>query len=187
MNQLPLPERLAGTAQEYLTLWRADSAWTALNAAALVHLHRWPALIGITTIDRLDMAADARPLLVEAARMLAINASACLNAGQDLAAALPVPVPVAEALYALMAQVTVLRAITGRTGAGIIQHTPAHALPYQPGCLTHEVYNAAWGQPPARYWLSHSTFTDRQHQLARRYAQIGLTAGGHAHTFTQTS
>ncbi|WP_405589684.1 hypothetical protein [Streptomyces sp. NBC_01190] len=187
MNQLPSVERLAGTAQECLTLWKADSAWPTLTAAALVHLHRWSALVGITTIDRLDLATDARPLLVEAGRVLAINASAGLTSGQDLAASLPVPGPVAEAVYALMAQVTELRGITGRSGVRIIHHTPDHALPYEPGCLTHQVYNATWGPPPERYWLSHQTFTARQRELREQYAEIGLTLHGHRHTFSRTA
>lgn len=179
----PMADRLADDARRCLTEWRADRCWEPLQAAALAHLRRWPSMTGLPVIDRLDLDSDTEPLLEEAGRALAIKAAAYINAGDALPAMLPVAAPVEEALHALIAQVAMLRAITDRAGVRIVQHTPAAPLAYHSGCLTHDSYTAAWGEPPARYWLDHDTVTTRQYYLARLYTRVGLAADGHALDF----
>lgn len=179
----PTPDRLADEASQCLTEWKADASWQDLRERALAHLTRWPALLGAPVIACLDLARDGGPLLEQAARAMAIKAAGHILAGTDLPAMLPVAVPVEEAVNAFTAQVDLLRGITDRTGVRLVQHTPAEVLPYRAGCLTHDAYTAAWGEPPARYWLDHDTVTARQQHLLGLYTSAGLRPGSHAITF----
>lgn len=177
---LPLAEELAGHAGQILPQWTADAQWAELTAAARLHLIRWTTMTGTQVIDRLDLASDAGPLLDEAARALAMSAAAVQHRGPDLAHQLAFPWPVQEAIDALLVQADLLRAVTARSGARPAARTPVHVLDYHHACLTHDVYTAAWGEPPARYWLSSTIVAARRTELLRRFASIGVRLGeGH--------
>lgn len=182
MNQ-PTADRLADEAAQCLAEWKADASWQDLRDRALTHLTRWPTLLGTPVISCLDLTRDGGPLLEQAARALAIKAAGHILAGRDLPAMLPIAVPVEEAVNAFTAQVDLLRTITDRAGVRLVQHTPTEVLPYRAGCLTHDAYTAAWGEPPARYWLDHDTVTARQEHLLGLYSSAGLTPGSHTITF----
>lgn len=178
----PTADRLADQAHHFQTQWKSDASWTALQNHALSHLTRWPGLLGATVVERLDLARDGAPLLEEAARALAIKAAANALADDDLPGALPVAIPVEEAVHALTAHRDLLWRITHRTGIRLIQLTHTTALAYRPGCLTYDTYCAAWGEPPARYWLDHDTA--RQYHLLRLYTATDLKPGSHNITFS---
>lgn len=185
MSPVPsLIDHLAGRAHEILVEWAADEWWPVLQDAAGAHLVRFASATGLPVIAALDFASDTGPLLAEGARALAVNAAAVLHRGADLAGQLPVATPVEEATHALTAQVDLLRGITDRSGVRIVARTPVRPLEYRRGCLTHDVYDAAWGTPPARYWLAHDVVAARRRELERRYRSVGLRPGdGHRITF----
>ncbi|MEE4543959.1 hypothetical protein V2S66_18520 [Streptomyces sp. V4-01] len=172
-----MAERLADDTHQTLTEWKNDGSWAAWLEHGGIHLARWPALLGANLVEGLHQSRDGAGLLEEAARALAIKAAAYIHGSNDRPDLLPVAVPVDEAVHALTVQSDLLRAICDRAGVRILHRTPAQPLPYRPGCLAHDAYTAAWGTPPARYWLDHTTALARSHRLTRLYAHIGITAG----------
>jgi hypothetical protein len=65
----------------------------------------------------------------------------------------------------------------------LVLHTSTNVLPYRAGCLTYDAYTAAWGEPPARYWLDDATVAARQEHLRSLYTSATLTPGKHNITF----
>lgn len=175
---------LADEAHQCLALWKADESWRALQKHALLHLSRWPGLLGAAAVEQLDLSHDGAPLLEEGARALAIKTAAYVLAADDLPGMLPVAVPVEEAVHALTCQVDLLRGITDRAGVRVVQRTHTAPLAYHRGCLTYDTYCQAWGQPPTRYWLDHDTATARQEHLLRLYTATDLNPSSHNITFT---
>jgi hypothetical protein len=180
----PTIDDLAGEARDVLMYWQRDLIWYALKNSAQSHLRRWPSLTGIMLIDQLDLDQDAAPLLESAARVLSIRAAAYALGSDDPPELLPAPVPVDEAVHALTMQIGLLRGIAER-GDVCVPSSSLSPLRYDTGCLTHQIYQAAWGEPPARLWLDRPTIIARRLHLNRLYAAIGITlpAGRHSIDF----
>lgn len=56
--------------------------------------------------------------------------------------------------------------------------------PYRTGEFTHKAYTAAWGDPPARYWLDADEHTRRVGVVTELLDSVGLHDRGRRHTLT---
>ncbi|MYU08148.1 hypothetical protein GTY81_30610 [Streptomyces sp. SID8366] len=83
--------------------------------------------------------------------------------------------------HAMLAQAQLFARIAARCGVGIIHQTDQEHTDYRSGGYTHDCYRAAWGEPPARYWLDHEEVVRRRGVLAALYASIGMGSSGREH------
>lgn len=143
----------------------------------------WTCPRGVMTIDELDLAVDAEPLLNEAVRVLALKAAVYELTGDETLAELPVSRPVDEVLHAVLAQRTLTERMANRAGVQIVHMTDTERdeAPYETGDYTHQAYTAAWGAPPARYWLTADDHTARLRIIEDRLSRIGLHDLGQRH------
>lgn len=175
---------IATSAAQILDLWKNDPAFPAFLVGLLGYSDEWADLPGLPTVARWDPARDTGPLITEALRVLAIECAMYLSSRDELAARVPIPVPVNEMLLALLAQIQLFSAIVGRTGWRVIHHPGPKPLDYTEGCVTHAYYTAAWGTPPERYWLDHTEAERRRRYLDGLPRQEGTVLGrGHSITF----
>ncbi|MYU28686.1 hypothetical protein CFC35_23330 [Streptomyces sp. FBKL.4005] len=86
--------------------------------------------------------------------------------------------------HAMLAQAQLLTAIAARVGAVVIHQTDQEHTDYRAGGYTHDCYRAAWGEPPARYWLDHEEVVRRRGHLASLYESIGMGRSGREHSIT---
>ncbi|QDQ12448.1 hypothetical protein [Streptomyces spectabilis] len=181
---LPSAERTAERAREILTAVEADPEFAAFKAASLRYDEDWTCFSGGPVISKYDQADDAAPLFVEGLRALCLKAAVYEATGDERAAEIPVAVPVDEMTHAMIAQPQILARITARVGAQIIHQTDQEHTDWTRDDYTHKAYRAAWGEPPARYWITHDEVTRRLGILRAKYEEAGFRRMGLAHDMT---
>lgn len=184
MNTLPHAERTAERAREMLTAIEADPEFVAFRAASLRYDEDWTCFTGGPVISEYDQADDAAPLFIEGLRALCLKAAVFEATGDERAAEIPVAVPVDEMTHAMIAQPQILARITARVGAQIIHQTDQEHTDWTRDDYTHQAYRAAWGEPPARYWLTHAEVARRLGILRGKYEAADFRRMGLAHSIT---
>lgn len=182
-STLPTPAITAARAKAILSAVMADPEFPAFEAASLKYDKDWTCYTGSPVIIRYDQTTDAAPLFAEGLRALAIKAAVYEATGDERAAEIPVAVPVDEMTHAMIAQPQLLARIAARVGVPIIHQTDQEHTDWRTGDYTHEAYVAAWGEPPARYWIDHDEVTRRLAILGEKYEAMGFLNMGQAHTF----
>ncbi|MDX3853807.1 hypothetical protein [Streptomyces sp. AK02-01A] len=86
--------------------------------------------------------------------------------------------------HAMIAQPQILARITARVGAQIIHQTDQEHTDWTRDDYTHQAYRAAWGEPPARYWITHAEVARRLAILRGKYEAAGFRRMGLAHSIT---
>lgn len=182
MSSSPSVSSVAEAALQIVTRLESHPKFAEFKAASLTYSDEWQCFTGFPVISRWSLEADTPPLFHEGLRALALKAAVWAATGDDLAAEIPIAVPVDEMTHAMIAQSQLLRAITDRTGVRIVHQTDHEDTNYGPDTITHAYYTAAWGEPPARYWLDHHEVTARREHLAGLYEQIGMGRSGRQHS-----
>ncbi|MEV7413298.1 hypothetical protein AB0O04_36435 [Streptomyces althioticus] len=103
--------------------------------------------------------------------------------GDEVAAELPVSVPVDVSVHALTAQFTALSRVQQRTGRLFVHSTVnEHVVgtPWDVGDYTQQAYEAAFGPVDERYWIGAAEAEQRRRVLDERYESIGITERGMA-------
>jgi hypothetical protein len=89
----------------------------------------WDDFYGGPLISTYSVERDTEPLLADALRVLALKSAVYEMTGDEVAAELPLPVPVDVTCHALLAQFTVLSRVQQRTGHLFVHSTVhEHAL-----------------------------------------------------------
>ncbi|CUW29726.1 hypothetical protein [Streptomyces reticuli] len=186
MSQVEMPtvDAVAGVAARILDTIKEDPEFALFRAASLEYSEDWQCFTGFPVIDRWTLEADAEPLFEEGLRALALKAAVYEATGDDQAAEIAIAVPVDEMTHAMLAQAQLLTAIAARVGAVVIHQTDQEHTDYRAGGYTHDCYRAAWGEPPARYWLDHEEVVRRRGHLASLYESIGMGRSGREHSIT---
>ncbi|MYR19639.1 hypothetical protein [Streptomyces sp. SID6137] len=184
MNTLPHAERTAERAREILAAVEADPEFSAFKAASLRYDEDWTCFSGGPVISEYDQADDAAPLFIEGLRALCLKAAVFEATGDERAAEIPVAVPVDEMTHAMIAQPQILARITARVGVQIIHQTDQEHTDWTREDYTHQAYRAAWGEPPARYWITHAEVARRLGILRAKYEAAGFRRMGLAHSIT---
>ncbi|MGW6317633.1 hypothetical protein [Streptomyces sp. NPDC055099] len=112
---------------------------------------------------------------------MALKSAVYEMTGDELAAELPVPVPLDVTTHALCAQFTALSRIQERTGIRFVHSTVNEQLndtPWRIGDYTHQAYRAAFGPVNVRYWIDAQVAEQRREILDAKYASIGVTDRG---------
>ncbi|MEU9792863.1 hypothetical protein AB0E27_19935 [Streptomyces sparsogenes] len=180
--QMPSAELVAEGAVQILALVQADPEFDAFRAASLAYSDDWQCFTGFPVIAEWQLKIDATPLFEEGLRALALKAAVHALTGDDQAAEIPIAVPVDEMTHAMLAQAQLLQRITARHGVQIIHQTDQEHTDYTADSYTARCYRAAWGEPPARYWLDHDEVTRRRRHLASLYESIGMGRSGREHS-----
>jgi len=183
MTQLEMPavDAVANAARRIRDSIASDPQFPQFRAASLEYSEDWQCFTGFPVIDRWNLEADAEPLFEEGLRALALKAAVYEATRDDQAAEIAIAVPVDEMTHAMLAQAQLLHAIADRVGAVIIHQTDQEHTDYRAGGYTHDCYRAAWGEPPARYWLDHVEVLRRRSVLAGLYESIGMGRSGREH------
>jgi hypothetical protein len=170
-------------AAEILAGIEAHPAYERLTCSSMRYTDCWATFTGYPVVSNWDLATDARPLLVEALRVLALKAAVFeLTGGDEPAAELPVPGPVDEMVHAVLAQFTVMTRIQADLGVSFPHATEHETFTYTRGCLTDDLYAAAgWGAQPLRYWLEADEVNRRLAILGKHYADAGIFGHGRSH------
>ncbi|MFF1284337.1 hypothetical protein ACFVY4_26795 [Streptomyces sp. NPDC058299] len=184
MSQVKMPavDAVAGAAKRILDSIKNDPEFGAFRAASLEYSEDWQCFTGFPVVARWNLEADAAPLFEEGLRALALKAAVYEATGDDQAAEVAIAVPVDEMTHAMLAQAQLFARIAARCGVGIIHQTDQEHTDYRAGGYTHDCYRAAWGEPPARYWLDHEEVVRRRGVLAERYESIGMGRSGREHS-----
>ncbi|MFF2654304.1 hypothetical protein [Streptomyces sp. NPDC058045] len=129
-----------------------------------------------------DVTRDARPLLETALKVMALKTAVYeATGGDELAAELPVPVPVDVTIHALTAQFTALSRVQERTGHPFVHSTVNERInnaPWTHGDYTHQAYRQAFGPVNERYWIPAAEAERRRRYLDGLYESIGVTDRG---------
>ncbi|KUN32575.1 hypothetical protein AQJ11_03350 [Streptomyces corchorusii] len=182
--EMPAVDAVAGAAREILDTIKSDREFPAFRAASLEYSEDWQCFTGFPVVERWNLEADSAPLFEEGLRALALKAAVWGATGDDQAAEIPIAVPVDEMTHAMLAQSQLLARIAARSGVSIIHQTDQEHTDYRAGGYTHDCYRAAWGEPPARYWLDHEEVVRRRDVLAGLYQSIGMGRSGREHGIT---
>lgn len=177
----PAPEAVAERAQDIRAAWLADEEMTTVLKGCAQYGSDWDDFYGGPLISTYSVERDAAALLQDAVRVMALKTAVYEMTGDELAAELPVPVPVDVTCHALCAQITALSRIQARTGhlfvhSTVNEHT--NATPWRLGDYTHQAYRAAYGAVDERYWIDADEAERRREVLDERYASIGITDRG---------
>ncbi|MGW6900758.1 hypothetical protein ACWGF2_29795 [Streptomyces sp. NPDC054919] len=178
---LPAVESVAERAKEMLTAVSADGEFPAFVAASLKYDEDWTCYSGTPIISKYNQTTDAAPLFTEGLRALCLKAAVFEMTGDENTAEIPIPIPVDEMTHAMIAQPQLLARITARVGVQIIHQTNQEHTDWRAGDYTAHAYTAAWGAPPARYWIDHEEATRRLGILRDKYAAAGFLNMGQAH------
>ncbi|MGW4883344.1 hypothetical protein [Streptomyces murinus] len=186
MSQVKMPavEAVVGAAKRILDSIKNDPEFGAFRAASLEYSEDWQCFTGFPVVAHWSLEADAEPLFEEGLRALALKAAVYDATSDDQAAEIAIAVPVDEMTHAMLAQAQLLTRIAARVGAVIIHQTDQEHTDYRVGGYTHDCYRAAWGEPPARYWLDHEEVVRRRDVLAGLYASIGMGGSGREHSIS---
>ncbi|MFJ5779750.1 hypothetical protein [Streptomyces sp. NPDC093094] len=180
--ELPAVDDVARAATRVLDSIKSDPEFSAFRAASLEYSEDWQCFTGFPIVAQWNLEVDAEPLFEEGLRALALKAAVYEATNDDQAAEIAIAVPVDEMTHAMLAQAQLLTRIAARVGAHIIHQTDQEHTDYRIGGYTHDCYRAAWGEPPARYWLDHNEVTRRRGVLAGLYQMIGLGRSGREHS-----
>lgn len=178
---LPPPGQVAQRARIIMTDLQGDAEYAAFERATLEYSEDWQCFSGFPVISEWHLENDAPALLTEGLRALSLKAAVFELTGDERAAEIAIAVPVDEMTHAMIAQPQLFSRITARVGMSIIHQTDQEHTDYRRGGFTHSAYEAAWGEPPARYWIDHPEVLRRQRILADRYERIGLGRSGREH------
>lgn len=179
--KMPTADAVANTATRILNRITQDPEFGAFRAASLEYSEDWQCFTGFPVVARWNLKADAAPLFEEGLRALALKAAVFEATGDDQVAEIAIAVPVDEMTHAMLAQAQLFARVAARCGVGIIHQTDQEHTDYRSGGYTHACYRAAWGEPPARYWLDHEEVVRRRGVLAGLYASIGMGRSGREH------
>jgi hypothetical protein len=187
----PAPETTAERAREILADWMADPEMPAVLDGCKRYSSDWTDDYGQILIERYEVGRDAPALIDDALRVMALKSAVYeLSGGDELAAELPVPVPVDTAVHALTAQFTALSRVQQRTGHLFVHSTVnEHRVgrDWTFGDYTHQAYRAAFGKVNERYWIDEAEAERRREILDDKYASIGITERGMASTIDYAS
>jgi hypothetical protein len=178
----PAPETIAERAREIHAAWMADPEMPAVLDGCKKYSSDWTDDYGQVLIPEYNVERDAPPLIDDALRVMALKTAVYeMTDGDELAAELPVSVPVDTAVHALCAQFTALSRVQQRTGhlfvhSTVREHEAGRAWRW--GDYTHQAYKAAFGDIVARYWIDEPEAERRRQILDERYASIGITERG---------
>lgn len=180
----PLPEKTAELARQIHAAWLADPEMPVVLDGCTKYNDDWTCAYGQTLIAGYTAAGDAASMVVEAVKALAVKSAVFeLTGGDEMAAELPVSVPVDATIHALTAQFTILSRVQARTGHPFVHSTVNEHImdtPWRVGDYTHQVYRAAFGPLPERYWIDADEAERRRQVLDGMFAGIGLTERGMA-------
>ncbi|MFE0763662.1 hypothetical protein [Streptomyces smyrnaeus] len=177
----PAPETVAERAQEIRKSWLADPEMTTVLQGCAQYSSDWDDFYGGPLISTYSVADDARPLLEDAVKVMALKTAVYEMTDDELAAELPVPVPVDVTCHALLAQFTALSRVQARTGHLFVHSTVnehANDTPWRVGDYTHQAYRAAFGAVNPRYWIDADEAERRRQVLDGKYETIGITDRG---------
>ena len=177
------PERVGSRAAQILDAVRDHPDWDRLSSSSMRFSACRVTFTGYPLIRRWDLARDARPLLTEALRVLALKAAVFeVSGGDEAAGDLPAPAPVEEMVHAVHVQFTVMTRMQIDLGVIFPLATGLERFDYDRGCPTDIYYAAAgWGSQPLRYWLDAPEAARRLAILNEHYAGTGFGAAGSGH------
>jgi hypothetical protein len=178
---LPAVEDVAVRANEILAAIKADEEYPAFVAATLQYDKDWTCFSGTPIISRYNQDTDKTPLLEEGLRALALKAAVFEMTGDENVAEVPIAIPVDEMTHAMIAQPQLLERITERVGVQVIHQTDQEHTDWRTGDYTHQAYQAAWGEPPERFWIDHEEALRRQAILNEKYEAAGFLNMGLSH------
>ncbi|KUJ69202.1 hypothetical protein ACZ90_12690 [Streptomyces albus subsp. albus] len=179
---LPEPATIAEAASDILTRISEHPQYDAFKSASLEYSEDWQCFTGFPVISEWKLEDDAAPLLTEGLRALALKAAVYQHTQDDQAAEIAISVPVDEMTHAMLAQAQLLHRIVSDLGISIIHQTDQEHIDYMGTGYTADCYRAAWGDPPARYWLDHTEVLRRRGVLGELYQQIGMERSGRQHS-----
>lgn len=177
----PAPEDVAERARTIRAAWLADDEMNTVLKGCAQYGAEWDDFYGGPLIIEYSVARDAKHLLGDALKVMALKTAVYEMTGDERAAELPVPVPVDVTCHALCAQITALSRIQQRTGHLFVHSTVnehANATPWRLGDYTHQAYRAAFGAVDDRYWIDADEAERRRTILDAKYASIGVTDRG---------
>lgn len=182
----PAPETIAGRAREIHAVWMADPEMPAVLDGCKKYSSDWTDDYGQVLIPEYNVERDAAPLIDDALRVMALKSAVYeMTDGDELAAELPVPVPIDTAVHALCAQFTALSRVQQRTGRLFVHSTVREheaGRSWTLGDYTHQAYRGAFGPVDERYWIDEPEAERRRQVLDGLYAGIGITERGMAST-----
>lgn len=179
----PAPCETAELASQILAAWMADPEMPLVLTGSVKYSSDWDDFYGHVLIDNYNTERDAEPLVTEALRVMALKSAVYALTGDEVAAELPVPVPIDATCHALCAQFLVVSRIQTRTGYSFIHSTVnEHAVgtAWTTGDYTQETYELAFGSTPERYWFDGDEAERRRQVLDAKYHSIGITERGMA-------
>ncbi|MDI3390643.1 hypothetical protein QIS99_31270 [Streptomyces sp. B-S-A8] len=177
----PAPELIAERAREIHETWLGDPEMSAVLDGCAKYSSDWDDFYGGPLISRYSVARDAEHLLADALKVMALKSAVYEATGDELAAEIPVPVPVDVTCHALCAQITALSRIQQRTGHPFVHSTVNEHInntPWRSGDYTHQAYRAAFGPVAERYWIDADEAERRRGILDAKYESIGVTDRG---------
>ncbi|MFG2815737.1 hypothetical protein [Streptomyces sp. NPDC048410] len=177
----PAPETVAAHAQEIHAAWLADSEMQTVMDGCARYNSDWDDFYGGPLVLDYNVETDAAPLLENALKVMALKSAVYEMTGDELAAEIPVPVPVDVTCHALTAQFTALSRIQRRTGHPFVHSTVnehENDTPWDSGDWTHQAYKAAFGSVNERYWIPAAEAERRRLVLDKLYASIGVSDRG---------
>lgn len=178
----PQPADVAERARIILDAWLDDPEMETILDGCKKYSSDWSDDYGQFLIPEYSVERDAEALIDDALRVMALKTAVYeLTGGDEVAAELPVTVPVDVAVHALTAQFTALSRVQQRTGhlfvhSTVHEHTVDTAWDF--GDYTHQAYRAAFGPVDERYWIGGAEAERRRQVLDERYASIGITDRG---------
>ncbi|MFE9936302.1 hypothetical protein [Streptomyces hirsutus] len=182
----PAPETVAERARTIHDAWMADPEMPAVLDGCKKYSSDWTDDYGQVLIPNYSVGRDAPPLIDDALRVMALKSAVYeMTDGDELAAELPVPVPVDTAVHALCAQFTALSRVQQRTGHPFVHSTVREheaGRAWRLGDYTHQAYRATFGPVDERYWIDEPEAERRRQVLDEKYASIGITERGMAST-----
>lgn len=180
---MPEPAQVGPKAAEIMAAIQHHPTYTRLVGSSMDYSECWATFTGYPLVSKWSLERDARPLLTEALRALALKAAVFeLTGGDETLAELLLPPPVDEMIHAVLAQFTVMSRMQQDLGVTFVHATELERFTYSRGCITDDYYQAAgWGEQPLRYWLDKDEVNRRLAILNKRYGQIGIENAGRSH------
>lgn len=179
----PEPSVVAQRALEILDAWMGDPEMGTVLDGCKKYSSDWSDDYGQFLIPNYSVERDAVPLIDDAVRVMALKSAVYELTGDEVAAELPVSVPVDVSVHALTAQFTALSRVQQRAGRPFVHSTVnEHVVgtPWDVGDYTQQAYEAAFGPVDERYWIGAAEAERRRRVLDERYESIGITERGMA-------
>ncbi|MGA5598485.1 hypothetical protein ACPCSE_30045 [Streptomyces cellulosae] len=177
----PAPEAVATLARTIRADWLADPEMESILDGCRRYSSDWSDDYGQFLIPGYTVEKDAPPLIDDALKAMAVKTAVYELTGDEVAAELPVSVPVDVAIHALTAQFTALSRVQQRTGHPFVHSTVnEHVVdtPWRLGDYTHQAMREAFGPLDERYWIDADEAERRRKVLDGKYASIGITDRG---------